>query len=238
MKEYVVVPPAVRASAAACSERALAAPEAASAARPPSSGQATRAARSSARPCRRDAARCAGDGVLASASASISPQKSDPSPGTTRWSPFPGAEPRSIGRSGPGTAATSVSAVVADSVRPARMHAAAASPAATSPAVRSRPRRNASSEARSLTVPAVTAGSTPPECACPPAGNRESDRSSAGMLTRPAGMSRGRARSAPGPIRAVGHSATSPLAPCPIALNLLARLATAPWVDERGRPPH
>ena len=62
-------------------------------------------------------------------------------------------------------------------------HAAAASPAATSPAVRSRPRRNASRVARSLTVPAVTAGSTPPEWACPPAGNRESDNSNAATLT-------------------------------------------------------
>ncbi len=42
-------------------------------------------------------------------------------------------------------------------------HAAAARAAATRPAVRSRPRRNHSRLSRSLTAPAVTAGSTPPE---------------------------------------------------------------------------
>jgi hypothetical protein len=53
------------------------------------------------------------------------------------------------------------------------------------PAVRNRPRRNASSEEISVTVPAVAAGSTPPEWACPPAGNRASASSSAAAPLTP-----------------------------------------------------
>src|SRR5262249_21361533 len=95
-------------------------------------GQAARAARSSARPCCREAARCAGEGIRASASTSSRAQPA-------------------------GSA-----------------HAAAASPAATAPAVRSRPRRNTARSSTVRSQPAATAASTPPECACPPAGSRES----------------------------------------------------------------
>ena len=96
-------------------------------------GQARRPTRTRPRPCCRDAARSAGDGVRASASASSA---------------------ASVGSVGP--------------------HAAAARPAATAPAVASRRRRNAASEPASRTCPAAIACSTPPECAWPPAGSRES----------------------------------------------------------------
>src|SRR5205814_3456301 len=52
--------------------------------------------------------------------------------------------------------------------------AAAASHASTSPVVRRRPARKLSSEARSDTAPSATAGSSPPEWAWPPPGNRPS----------------------------------------------------------------
>ena len=135
--------------------------------------------------------RCAGAGVRASASASSSAQNrssrtaaapsaprspltGERAPGILHSALRPPSPPASLAPSRlsvlPGSCASPTFSPLsvlsrnwARAPTAAPAHAAAASAAVTSPAVRSRPRRNASRVCRSVTLPAVTAGSTPPE---------------------------------------------------------------------------